>query len=396
MQFSLEGVTCHGCFSQLVWINFAASLDCLRIDDVLRPFSNVKRKVVIDFQEESILKSLYQIHDFATGCTFGFATKPSGPGNRSWSRAWSHMLGAYEEQRKRKVKIQNMHITSVGMQDYFGNTNRYGHSAYMTVFVQSLDMNKEGHWRHVYRCGRLSVDHELQKCRSVCCRRNSKEDSWEFLSLHWSVLLGLCVVLPRRLLTAVRYGSLTVFRFNYSTAKEAWRDQGTYASISRNFPFRPHWNVSLLLCQVWCPRMTLLLWLLPRRSEPTEKRCWCQKRNCCNFRPLHFLLTGWVAEELSSLCGAFPRTQSSWDPDLLGGHVVLSDCNCENKTQAKATDIWDCRTRATKRTLSVPPHQICRLHACLPQHLAPIKDGYLLLLLHFFSLFQRLRKACTW
>ena len=106
--FQLEGVTCHGCFSQLVWIDFAASLDCLRIDDVLRPFSNVKRKVVIDFQEESILKSLYQIHDFATGCTFGFATKPSGPGNRSWSRAWSHMLGAYEEQRKGKVKIQKM------------------------------------------------------------------------------------------------------------------------------------------------------------------------------------------------------------------------------------------------------------------------------------------------
>ena len=40
--------------------------------------------------------------------------------------------------------------------------------------------------------------------------------------------IGLCVVLPRGLLTAVRYGSLTVFRFNYSTAKEAWRDQGTY------------------------------------------------------------------------------------------------------------------------------------------------------------------------
>lgn len=137
--------------------------------------------------------------------------------------------------------------------------------------------------------------------------------------------IGLCVVLPRGLLTAVRYGSLTVFRFNYSTAKEAWRDQGTFASISRNFPFRPHWNVSLLLCQAWCPRMTLLLWLLPRRSEPTEKRCWCQKRNFCNFRPLHFVLTGWVAEELSSLCAAFSRTQSSWDPDLLGGHVVLSD-----------------------------------------------------------------------
>ena len=208
--------------------------------------------------------------------------------------------------------------------------------------------------------------------------------------------IGLCVVLPRGLLTAVRYGSLTVFRFNYSTAKEAWRDQGTFASISRNFPFRPHWNVSLLLCQAWCPRMTLLLWLLPRRSEPTEKRCWCQKRNFCNFRPLHFVLTGWVAEELSSLCAAFSRTQSSWDPDLLGGHVVLSDCNCEDKTQTKATDIWDWRTRATKRTLSVRPHQICRLHACLPQHLAPIKDGYFLLLLHFFSLFQRLRKACTW
>lgn len=211
---------------------------------------------------------------------------------------------------------------------------------------------------------------------------------WEFLSLHWSVLryrFVCCSATGFAHSCEVRkFDRIPLQLLHGQRSLEGSRH--IYASISRNFPFRPHWNVSLLLCQVWCPRMTLLLWLLPRRSEPTEKRCWCQKRNCCNFRPLHFVLTGWVAEELSSLCGAFPRTQSSWDPDLLGGHVLLSYCNCENKTQTKATDIWDWRTRATKRTLSVRPHQICRLHACLPQHLARIKDGYLLLLLQVFSL----------
>lgn len=94
MQFSIRR-------SHLSWMffptHFAASLDCLHIDDVLRPFSNVKCEAVLDFHEKSILKSLYQIRPFPTGCTFGFATKPSGPGNRSWSRAWSHMFGAYED-----------------------------------------------------------------------------------------------------------------------------------------------------------------------------------------------------------------------------------------------------------------------------------------------------------
>lgn len=104
MQFSIRG-------SHLSWMFFPTGLDkCCSKPRLppLRPFSNVKCEVVIDFQEESILKSLYQIRGFPTGCTFGFATKPSGPGNRSWSRAWSHMLGAYEEQRKGKVKIQKM------------------------------------------------------------------------------------------------------------------------------------------------------------------------------------------------------------------------------------------------------------------------------------------------
>ncbi len=112
-------------------------------------------------------------------------------------------------------------------------------------------------------------------------------------------------------------------------------------------------------------------------------------------RSLPFMLTGWVAEEPSNLCGAFSRTQSSRDPDLLGGHILLSYCEYCDKQKAGESDrhsrLKDQGHQEDALCSTPPDLQASRVFAA-----APCSHQRRLLAAPALVLFQRLRKACTW